>query len=460
MRVLKRTKRRTRKPVFLSLKLRKRRKVWRGIFWFALLSLAALPSIHWANRLLYQKQLQTVEPFLQPLPLWDKGQGTWDTDGKLWERVVIVSPHPDDETLGCAGLIQSLLRQGLMPFVLVFTNGDGFDASIHLKLYEVKIKPEDRAAYSQMRMLETLKAMAKLGLPPQQVIFLGFSERTLAEDWLWKGDEKFVKALVEHLERIQPTTVILPSRYDDHPIHAIVCSIGWTALFQLASEGRLSQMPRVFEVLIHYGEFPRPQGFNPSLELLPPSDLLLTARWYYLPLSEEMRQRKWDALNCYRTQKLPLTWRFLKSFVRSNEIFAIPFPLTTQPDRTGEPRSLLAGLDIAQVVLSAECGVREFIVEPEKRLHLVPTSQTLQKRVFVQLRGNSNSHLRYGIRIAHSTSPVSILLMPTRRGKTLIGDLPATPNSPTVIIAFTGYGRHILDAASLVLTEGVGNEGR
>jgi len=449
MRILKRTKRRTRKPVFLSSKLRKRKKVWRGIFWFALLSLAALPSIHWANRLLYQKQLQTVEPFLQPLPLWDKGQGTWDTGGKLWERVVIVSPHPDDETLGCAGLIQSLLRHGLMPFVLVFTNGDGFDASIHLKLYEVKIKPEDREAYSQMRMAETLKAMAKLGLPSHQVIFLGFSERTLPEDWLWKGDEKFVKVLAEHLERIQPTVVILPSRYDDHPIHAIVCGIGWTALLRLVSERRLFQMPRVFEVLIHYGEFPRPQGFNPSLELLPPSDLLLTARWYYLPLSKEMRQRKWQALNCYHTQKLPLTWRFLKSFVRSNEIFAEPLPLTTQPDRTGEPRSLLSGLDIAQVR-----------VEPMKMLPLVPTSQTHQKRVFVQLRGNSNSHLRYGIRIAHSTSPTSVLLTPLRRGKTLVVDLPVPINPPAVIVAFTGYGRHILDVAPLVLTEGVENERR
>ena len=449
MRILKRTKRRTRKPVFLSSKLRKRKKVWRGIFWFALLSLAALPSIHWANRLLYQKQLQTVEPFLQPLPLWDKGQGTWDTGGKLWERVVIVSPHPDDETLGCAGLIQSLLRHGLMPFVLVFTNGDGFDASIHLKLYEVKIKPEDREAYSQMRMAETLKAMAKLGLPSHQVIFLGFSERTLPEDWLWKGDEKFVKVLAEHLERIQPTVVILPSRYDDHPIHAIVCSIGWTALLQLISEERLSQMPRVFEVLIHYGEFPRPQGFNPSLELLPPSDLLLTARWYYLPLSKEMRQRKWQALNCYHTQKLPLTWRFLKSFVRSNEIFAEPLPLTTQPDRTGEPRSLLSGLDIAQVR-----------VEPTKRLPLTPTSQNFQKRIFIQLRGKSNSRFRYGIRIAHSASPSSTLLTPLMHGKTLTADLPTPPNSPAVIIAFTGYGRHILDVAPLVLTEGVEDERR
>jgi LmbE family N-acetylglucosaminyl deacetylase len=399
--------------------------------------------------LLYQKQLQTVEPFLQPLPLGDKGQGTWDSGEKLWERVVIVSPHPDDETLGCAGLIQSLLRHGFMPFVLVFTNGDGFDASIHLKLYEVKIKPEDRAAYSQMRMSETLKAMAKLGLPSKQVIFLGFSERTLAEDWLWKGDEKFVKVLAEQLERIQPTVVILPSHYDDHPIHAIVCSIGWTALLQLYLEGRLSRMPRVFEVLIHYGEFPQPQGFNPTLELLPPSDILLTARWYYLPLSQEMRQRKWEALNCYRTQKLPLTWRFLKSFVRSNEIFAEPFPLTTQPDRTGEPRSLLAGLDIVQVG-----------VEPTRRLPLVPTSLTSQKQVFVQLRGNSNPRFRYGIRVAHGTSPASTLLTPLRHGKTLTANLPTPPNSPAIIVAFTGYGRHILDVAPLVLTEGVENERR
>lgn len=139
MKVLRRRhKGKLRKPIFLSRKWKRRKKVWRGIFWLALLGLAALPSVHWANLLLYRKQLQTSQSFLLPFPLT-----------KLGDRVAIVSPHPDDETLGCAGLIQRLLQRGVMPLVIVFTNGDGFDASIHLKLHEVQINPKDRAEYAK-----------------------------------------------------------------------------------------------------------------------------------------------------------------------------------------------------------------------------------------------------------------------------------------------------------------------
>ncbi|MFN3422392.1 MAG: PIG-L deacetylase family protein [Armatimonadota bacterium] len=437
MRILRRRRKsRNRKPIFLSRKWKRRKRVWRGIFWFALLGLAALPSVHWANLLLYQKQLQTTQPFLLPLPLT-----------KFGDRVAIVSPHPDDETLGCAGLIQWLLRRGITPFVILVTNGDGFDASIHLKLHEVQIKPEDRMRYAKMRQEETLTAMKKLGLTSEQVVFLGFSERTLATDWLLNGDDKFVNALVDCLEKLQPTTVVLPSRYDDHPIHAVVCSLGWSALFQLVSEKRLNQMPLVLEFLIHYGEFPRPQGLYPSLELLPPSDLILTARWYYLPLSQDMRQKKWDALKCYRTQQLPLSWRFLKSFVRTNELFAEPLPLTVQPDRKNEPRSLLAGLDITQIGLDPPNPTR-FVSQKSERVH-----------ISVQLRGKANSRFRYGVRVWQPNSNQFLPLTPNSdEERELTIDLPVRLSPPAVITAFTGYGKHILDVAPLVLTDGVEHE--
>lgn len=410
--------------------------MWRGILGFALLGLAALPSVHWANLLLYQKQLQTTQPFLSLLPLT-----------KIGDRVAIVSPHPDDETLGCAGLIQRLLQRGLTPLVIVVTNGDGFDASIHLKLHEVQINSEDRTTYAKMRQAETLAAMRKLGLSPKQVVFLGFSERTLAADWLWNGNEKPVDELANCLEKFQPTAVFLPSRYDDHPIHAVVCSLGWAALFQLVAEKRLTQMPKVFEFLIHYGEFPRPQGFQPSLELLPPPDLILTARWYHLPLQPDMSQRKWEALKCYRTQQLPLTWRFLKSFVRTNELFAEPLPLTVQPDRRSEPRSLLAGLDITQISLNSPNPVRLTSQSPK------------QSSVSVQLRGKANARFRYGLSVWQPGSHQRLTLMlNSDEARTLTVKLPTQMSVPTVITAFTGYGKHILDVAPLVLTDGVEDE--
>lgn len=431
-------KSRARKPTFLSRKWKRRRKVLRGIFWLALLGLAALPSAHWANLMLYRKQLQTAQSFLLPLPLT-----------KLGDRVAIISPHPDDETLGCAGLIQVLLRRGVKPLVIVATNGDGFDASIHLKLYEVQIKPEDRAAYAEMRRAETLAAMGDLGLTSEQVVFLGFSERTLATDWLLGGNENLVNALADCLEKFQPTAVFLPSRYDDHPVHAVVCSLGWSALFQLLSEKRLKEMPQVLEFLVHYGEFPRPQGFQPSLELLPPSDLLLTARWYYLPLPPSARQRKWEALKRYRTQQLPLTWRFLKSFVRANELFAEPLPLSVQPDRKSEPRSLLAGLDIIQIGLNSPHLFR-------------PISQKTERAsVSVQLRGKANSHFRYGVQVWQPKPHRCLtLVLNSGEGRTLTAKLPVPLSPPAVVTAFTGYGKHILDVAPLVLTDGVEHEER
>ncbi|MCS7265155.1 MAG: PIG-L family deacetylase [Armatimonadetes bacterium] len=427
----KRRKRKTRQPIFLSKRLVKKRKVWRGIFWFALLSVAALPSIHWANRMIYRKQLQIAEPLLKPLPLTSLG-----------ERVVILSPHPDDETLGCAGLIQRLLESGIFPFLIMVTNGDGFDASIHLKLHEIQIKPKDREVYALMRRRETITAMQILGLPPSQIEFLDFSERTIVSDWLLEGDEKFVDAIAERLAKIKPTAVVLPSRYDDHPVHAVTCSLVWAALFNLVSEKRIEQMPLVLEFLIHYGEFPRPQGFHPSLNLLPPSELLLTARWYQVSLSPKMRQKKWEALKAYGTQKLPLTWRFLKSFVRENEIFAEPFFSPTQVDRTGEPRSILASLDISQVIVSS----------PQQNFSQASKSQNW---VTVKLRGKANPRFLYGIRVWQPNG--SQLITGTNLNAsdgTITVRLPKSFETPFVITAFTGYGHHILDVTPMIL-EGV-----
>src|SRR5882672_12884114 len=43
------------------------------------------------------------------------------------DRVLIVSPHPDDETLCCAGLAQQAMRAGATVAVVWVTSGDGFE---------------------------------------------------------------------------------------------------------------------------------------------------------------------------------------------------------------------------------------------------------------------------------------------------------------------------------------------
>lgn len=40
-------------------------------------------------------------------------------------KVLIVAPHPDDEIMGCSGLMQSLLKTGKEVFVVILTGGEG-----------------------------------------------------------------------------------------------------------------------------------------------------------------------------------------------------------------------------------------------------------------------------------------------------------------------------------------------
>lgn len=427
-------KRRLRQPSFLSARLRRKRRVWKGLFWLALLSLTALPSVHWANRLLYQKQRTLAEPFLSLLPLQELG-----------DRIAIIVPHPDDETLGCGGLIQWLVRQGTFPHVAIVTDGDGFDAAIHLTLHDWRINPQDRHTFASLRHAETQVALQLLGVPPENRHFLGFSERTLPADWLLRCDRQPLQALATWLAQMQPTTVFLPSRFDDHPVHATVCSLAWAALLQAHAQNALPQFPRVFEVLIHYGEFPRPQGLHTHLELLPPTDLLEQAYWYQLPLPLEFRRRKLDAIRRYKTQ-LPLTGRFLKSFVRTNELFAEPLPLWHQRDRKGEPRSLLPSLDIVEAELQSE---------EQATIASVSVGRSNAPTLLLRLRGNFSRRFRYGVHVfaLPSDEPFakSLPIVPIANTKTLACEIPDI--SPAVITAFTAYRDRVLDVMPMTVNE-------
>ncbi len=45
------------------------------------------------------------------------------------ESIVVFAPHPDDEVIGCAGIIMQALARGAHVKVVDITSGDGFDAA-------------------------------------------------------------------------------------------------------------------------------------------------------------------------------------------------------------------------------------------------------------------------------------------------------------------------------------------
>ena len=125
-------------------------------------------------------------------------------------RVLVVAPHPDDETLGCGGTLVKHRRAGDLVRVVQVTDGRASRAG--------GLGPDEMAA---RRQNEACRAMAALDV---ELVWLGLRE---AE---WREDE-----LLDRLARLtaeaSPSLIYAPSPIDYHPEHVRVAQ----ALAQVAA---------------------------------------------------------------------------------------------------------------------------------------------------------------------------------------------------------------------------------
>lgn len=123
------------------------------------------------------------------------------------KRVLILAPHPDDEVMGCGGLIQRLCEQGNPPHVVILTGGgQSHAACCHLP--ESVIKKERRAMASQI--------LQKLGLPAGLLHLLDFSDGSIS------AQHEEMQALQTLVSEIQPEAVFIPHHGEGWPDH-LVC---------------------------------------------------------------------------------------------------------------------------------------------------------------------------------------------------------------------------------------------
>jgi len=87
-----------------------------------------------------------------------------DLDEVLPGRFLVLAPHPDDESLGCGGIIAEACARGRPPVVAILTDG----AASH---------PNSRdwppARLAARRAQEARRAVACLGLPAECLVLLG-----------------------------------------------------------------------------------------------------------------------------------------------------------------------------------------------------------------------------------------------------------------------------------------------
>jgi len=257
--------------------------------------------------------------------------------------LLVVSPHPDDETLCCAGAIRRVLAAGGHVSVVWITSGDGSELSM-LIVEKSLLKPLAKVRdLAEKRMVEARAATSLLGVDSAQQFFLGYPDggikklltdnrskeyhakftgetRVPYSDALFPGHpytgESLERDFAALLDRVQPTLILAPSLADTHPDHA---ASGALTIRALLRRGELSK-GRYW--IVHGGEgWPSPRGYMPNIPLNLP--LLGTGRSDVpFELTEEEEAHKFQAVNAYHTQ-MQFMAPFLLTFVRTTELYSI-----------------------------------------------------------------------------------------------------------------------------------------
>jgi LmbE family N-acetylglucosaminyl deacetylase len=147
------------------------------------------------------------------------------------QRVLIVAPHPDDETLGCGGSISLLCRKGYDVNVLIISDGTG--SHPNSQKYPAPI-------LQSIRSQETLTALAILGVDRSAITFLNLKDGAIPT----VTAPKFHPAKVlcrNYLQVTAPDTIFVPWRLDPHPDHRATWQLIQAAILSLG------MMPQVIE---------------------------------------------------------------------------------------------------------------------------------------------------------------------------------------------------------------------
>lgn len=141
-------------------------------------------------------------------------------------RVLVIAPHPDDETLGCGGLIWHLVKLGRQVHVVFVTDG----GASHLK------SPTwSRQRLAAQREQEAARALQRLGAGREARTFMRLHDAAMPAPHT-PGHDRARETAELIVDQFQPDLTVLPWRRDPHCDHRD----SWR-LFQPLLKNRLPQ---------------------------------------------------------------------------------------------------------------------------------------------------------------------------------------------------------------------------
>lgn len=233
--------------------------------------------------------------------------------------ILIVSPHPDDAVLCCAGLILQALEQKKRVHIVEMTDGDGYvdAAALETRKPAGLLTPLDMRRLGRVRRNEEIRAMQTLGLKRNHITFLGYPDGWLDEVYnagvepfrspftglsqSASSDTPYTKSsviadLASMINRLTPTYVYVSGNSDSALDHRVTYKFMTDAV-------RISEYTGKLFIYANHA--------TGSGSLL--SDHRIT-------LTQEQKQMKADAISAY-TSQLPLDGEYLRSFAETEELF-------------------------------------------------------------------------------------------------------------------------------------------
>jgi LmbE family N-acetylglucosaminyl deacetylase len=405
---------------------------------------------------------------MRPKPVTEAGPLA---SSQLGRRVLVIAPHPDDEVLTAGGTIHHLLATGAQVRVVIVTAGDSYFRAARL-LGTGPMTPRSFRHLGDVRHAESLAAATDLGLPPADVVSLGFPDGSAPvlwdSDWsreatsigrtgstavpyAWAAQPQapytglqVVSEIEAQVRDFRPDTVIGPDTRETHPDHAGVAEFVTYALDDIGYTGmRLT-------AFVHFKLYPFPAAYMPWSTLSPPPVLAGDgSTWLSLPLEVDDIVAKRTALEAYRSQfEVGAAALYMRALVRSNELFderpaAVPATQTADSVPGSGALGTVVVTPSPAIALSTPqpgriASVRMLIGPHRVWVGIVseePLRAAYRYRVFMRLVGGAGSPARLDVTVRSGAAEVlraeGDSVLPTgvttqTQGRTLWISLPAS----------------------------------
>ena len=120
------------------------------------------------------------------------------------KNILVLSPHADDEILGCGGFIAKYSKQGYSIYVVILTNANKGAPEIYSAKQIQKIRDEAKKA----NVLIGTKKLFFENLPGLNLNNYPFY--------------KIINIINSYINNISPEIILIPSIYDIHEDHKII----------------------------------------------------------------------------------------------------------------------------------------------------------------------------------------------------------------------------------------------